>query len=295
MNPDSRALLLVDDDIDVCANMADILADLGGYHVDVAHDGPPALQLVRQRPYDVALLDLRKPGMDGLTLYRELKKLRAGTVAILVTAFASELATGEADRLGVWQIVKNPVYFPQLMGLVEEVLGQPLVLVVDDDRDLCETLWDLLREHGYRVCLAHDVGQAEERLQTSSYRVVVVDLKLPQGDGREVLRRVRSSHPEVRTVLVTGYPEELEPQVEGVTAVYRPGLIGHWIQCIHWATETLRSDGVTVTHAIIPGGPRQGLPGVRRGKPLTSPSRVPLQHRTPSAHRTNGSSGKTGS
>src|SRR6516165_9231920 len=109
MSPDNPSLLLVDDGLDVCANMADLLADLGGFHVDVAHDGPTALQLVRQRPYDVALLDLKAPGMDGLTLYRELKKLRAGTVAILVTAYASELATDEAAYLGVWQIVKKPV------------------------------------------------------------------------------------------------------------------------------------------------------------------------------------------
>src|SRR5512147_828002 len=78
MSPQSPTLLLVDDDVDICANLADILGDLGGYRVDVAHDGPTALELVRQRPFDVALLDLKMPGMDGLTLYRELKKLRAG-------------------------------------------------------------------------------------------------------------------------------------------------------------------------------------------------------------------------
>lgn len=218
MSPDNPSLLLVDDDLDVCANMADLLADLGGYRVEVAHDGPTVLHLVRQRPYDVALLDLKMPGMDGLTLYRELKQLRAGTVAILVTAYASELARGEADRLGVWQIVKKPIDFPRLLGLVEEALGQPLVLVVDDDCDLCATLWDLLRERGYRVCLAHGVSQAEQRLASASYRVVLVDLKLPEGDGRAVIRRVQSSHPEARTVLVTGYPEELAPTVEGVQA-----------------------------------------------------------------------------
>ena len=153
--------------------------------------------------------------MDGLTLYRELKQLRAGTVAILVTACASELATDEAAYLGVWQIVKKPVDFPRLLGLVDEALRQPLVLVVDDDRDLCATLWDLLRERGYRICLAHGVSQAEERLETASYRVVLVDLKLPEGDGRAVIRRLQATHPQARTVLVTGYPEELGPVVEG--------------------------------------------------------------------------------
>ena len=80
-------ILVVDDDPDICDNLSDILSDLG-YQVDTAHDGPAALELVSRQPYDVALLDLKMPGMDGLTLYREIKKQRAGTVSLLVTAFA---------------------------------------------------------------------------------------------------------------------------------------------------------------------------------------------------------------
>jgi CheY-like chemotaxis protein len=69
---------LVDDDVDTCRNLSDILTDLG-YLVDVAHEGLSALDLVRRNHYDVALLDLKMPGMDGVTLYREIKRLRAGT------------------------------------------------------------------------------------------------------------------------------------------------------------------------------------------------------------------------
>ena len=119
-----------------------------------------ALELVRQKPYDVALLDLKMPGMDGLTLYREIAKLRAGTVAIVVTAYASKATAEEALAAGAWQVLPKPVDFPQLLALVDEALGQPLVLVVDDDHDLCANLWDLLRERGYRVAVAHDEAEA---------------------------------------------------------------------------------------------------------------------------------------
>jgi two-component system, NtrC family, response regulator HydG len=77
--------ILVDDNVDICRNLGDILTDLG-YRVDMAQDGASALELVRQRPYDGALLDYRMPGMDGLTLYRVIKKQRAGTVSLLVNA-----------------------------------------------------------------------------------------------------------------------------------------------------------------------------------------------------------------
>ena len=63
-------VLVVDDEPDICSNLKDILSDVG-YRVDCSCDGPSALELIRDGNYDVVLLDLRMPGMDGLTLYRE--------------------------------------------------------------------------------------------------------------------------------------------------------------------------------------------------------------------------------
>src|SRR5437016_13433914 len=118
---DGPSILVVDDDPDICRNLADILADLR-YRVDTATGGRAALELVRQRPYDVALLDYKMPGMDGLTLYREIRKLRAGTVAIVVTAYAAGSAAEEALEAGAWQVLPKPVDFPRLLGLVSEAL-----------------------------------------------------------------------------------------------------------------------------------------------------------------------------
>jgi DNA-binding NtrC family response regulator len=195
-------ILVVDDDADTCQNLADILTDLG-YRVDTAPDGPAALELVRRRAYDVALLDYKMPGMDGLTLYREIKRLRADTVAIVVTAYASGTGAEEALAAGAWQVLPKPVDFGRLLGLVEEAVGQPLVLVVDDDRDLCATLWDVLRERRYRVGLAHDVAEAEVQARDRAFQAVLLDLRLPAaagptcsgGCGRPTPRPARSSSP----------------------------------------------------------------------------------------------------
>src|SRR5947208_3779123 len=102
------SILIVDDDLDTCSNLSDILTDLG-YQVDVAHDGPTALALARDRHFDVALLDLKMPGMDGLTLYRELRRVRADTVAIIVTAYAGSGVVEEALAAGAWRVLAKPV------------------------------------------------------------------------------------------------------------------------------------------------------------------------------------------
>ena len=227
MNAPEPSILVVDDDADTCRNVSDILTDLG-YHVDTAQDGRTALELVRQRPYDVALLDYKMPGMDGLTLYREIKKLRAGTVAMVVTAYAGGGTAEAVLHAGAWQVLAKPVDFPRLLGLVNEALNQPLVLVVDDDPDLCANLWDLFRERGYRLSIAHDERQAAACLRDASFKAVFIDMKLPAGDGASVFRLVRAANPHARTIVITGHRSEMDDAVQkmldaGADAVcYKP-------------------------------------------------------------------------
>jgi CheY-like chemotaxis protein len=217
VNPAPHSILVVDDDVDTCRNLSDILTDMG-YRVDTAHDGPSALELVKKNTYDIALLDLKMPGMDGLELYRRIKRLQAGTVAMVVTAYASSTTAEEALSAGAWRVVSKPVDFPKMMDLVREALGQPLVMIVDDDPDLCGALWDLLRERGYRVSVANDETDAAERLKERDYKVVLIDMKLPRGDGPTVFRLVRESNPRSRTIVITGHRTELDPLVQKVVA-----------------------------------------------------------------------------
>src|SRR5262245_45679061 len=234
---DLPRLLVVDDEPDTCANLSDILT-AQGYQVDTAHDGLSALEMVKRNVYDVALLDLKMPGIDGLELYRRIRMISAGTVAIVVTAYASSSTASSVLSAGAWKILAKPVNIPQLLGFVGQALSQPLVLIVDDDRDLCNSLWELFRDRQYRVCLAHDVPEATQKLNERSFQVVLVDMKLPSGDGRSVLDCVRTSNPEARSVIITGFRGEMERRVEdalssGVHAVcYKPFQVDQLIKTV---------------------------------------------------------------
>ena len=220
-------LLIVDDEQDTCSNLSDIFTDLG-FQVDVAYHGSAALALVERNTYDIALLDLRMPGMDGLELYRHIHRISAGTVAIMVTAYASSATAASVMDAGAWRIMCKPVNFPKLLQFVDEATKQPLVLVVDDDHDLCESLWELFRDYSYRVCLAHDIAQAVDKLHEREYHVVVVDMKLPTGTGTEVLAYLPQTNPQARSIVITGHRSEMEPFVQralagGANAVcYKP-------------------------------------------------------------------------
>lgn len=210
-------LLVVDDEPDICDNLCDIFADLG-YEVDAAHSGADALQLAMHKLYDVALIDLRMPGMNGVELYRRLRELSAGTVAIIVTAYVGSDDAQTVLSAGAWQIVSKPVDFSKLLHLIHQALDQPLLLLVDDDRELCQSMWDVMRQQGLRCCLAHAVDDAARKLNGRTYRIALVDMRLPGGDGRDVVDIARQVGDETRIILVTGYRDEFNEQVRQALA-----------------------------------------------------------------------------
>ena len=117
-------ILVVDDDADTRFNMADLFGDRG-YATDTAESGHTALVKARQQSYDLALLDLRMPGMDGVTLCQHLKRLQPPMVAMLVTAYGGDDVDKEARAAGAWRVLLKPVDFPRLLALVEEALVRP--------------------------------------------------------------------------------------------------------------------------------------------------------------------------
>lgn len=124
MTSDPPIVLVVDDEEDQCHNLADILGDVG-FRVDVASDGATALAMARRRAYDVALVDLKMPGMNGLELCRALRDQRPLTVSILVTAFGGTLDPATAAEAGAWHVLAKPLDLRALLNRVVESSGRP--------------------------------------------------------------------------------------------------------------------------------------------------------------------------
>jgi CheY-like chemotaxis protein len=114
-------ILVVDDDIDTRRNMEDLFGDLG-YAVDAAEGGEMALEKAQQQPYDLGLLDLRMPGMDGLTLCRHLKRLHPRMVTMIITGYGGSDLQEEAEDAGARHVLPKPIHFPSLLALVEQAI-----------------------------------------------------------------------------------------------------------------------------------------------------------------------------
>ena len=79
------------------------------------------------------------------------------------------------------------------------------ILVVDDDRDMCRMISSILKEERYSVDKAYDGEQAIKKIKTRGYNLMLLDYKLPDMDGINVLKEVRLIEPFIKVIMISAY------------------------------------------------------------------------------------------
>jgi excisionase family DNA binding protein len=116
-------VLVVDDESAIRDLLSKTLA-LAEYDVDLAPDGRTALERLRIIPYDLLITDLKMPGIDGLTVIREARRLKADIPVIIITGFSTEASAIEAVNLGVSGYLTKPFRVPRVLAVAAKALGE---------------------------------------------------------------------------------------------------------------------------------------------------------------------------
>ncbi len=122
--PAGRPRVLVADDE---ASVRDLLSKtlaLAEYDVDVVPDGRSAVDRLRVLPYDLLITDLKMPGVDGLSVIREARSLKADIPIIIITGFSTEASAIEAVNLGVSGYLTKPFRIPRVLSVAARALGE---------------------------------------------------------------------------------------------------------------------------------------------------------------------------
>jgi excisionase family DNA binding protein len=119
-----QRVLVVDDEASIRDLLSKTLA-LAEYDVDTAPDGTAALDRMRAFGYDLLIADLKMPGMDGLTLIRQAKRIKEDLPVIIITGFSTESSAIEAVNLGVAGYLTKPFRVPQVLAAAAKALGAP--------------------------------------------------------------------------------------------------------------------------------------------------------------------------
>ncbi len=112
-------LLIVDDEPALCKVLADRLHVLYGITPEVCHSGEDALGKVRENVYDVVILDIEMPGMDGMETLKRLKEISPKTQVVMFTGHGSEERYILSDTLGAFNYVDKIDGLSKLAPMIE--------------------------------------------------------------------------------------------------------------------------------------------------------------------------------
>jgi len=118
----SHGLIHVIDDEPVIHDILTQLLTGEGYDVEISASGEEALEKFAAQTYDLVLLDLLMPGLDGLATLRALKKIQPSAVVVIITAYASVESAIEAMKIGAYDYVQKPFKHEELLLIVARAL-----------------------------------------------------------------------------------------------------------------------------------------------------------------------------
>jgi two-component system response regulator HydG len=80
------------------------------------------------------------------------------------------------------------------------------ILVIDDDENIRKVLATILEDEGYKVDLVDTAKKAIEKTKRNFYNIALIDVRLPDMEGIELLTKMKDTTPKMRKIIITGYP-----------------------------------------------------------------------------------------
>jgi two-component system response regulator CpxR len=117
------------------------------------------------------------------------------------------------------------------------------ILIVDDEVEFADALAERLGLRGFTVGVAYSGDQALSAIEECGAKIILLDLKMPGMDGLEVLRRVKTNHPEVEVIIMSGHGSEVDEayarSIGAFAYLRKPADIGDVLEVIKRARKLM--------------------------------------------------------
>ncbi|MFO0581416.1 MAG: sigma-54 dependent transcriptional regulator [Anaeromyxobacter sp.] len=182
---EGTSILVVDDEEIVRESLGGWL-EKDGYQVDTAPDGPTALQKLKEKRRTILIVDLKMPGMDGLQVLEEAKKLQADLAVVIMTAYATVDTAVTAMKAGAYDYLVKP-FDPEEMSLMMQKIVSQQTLV----RENTVLRQALKKEFRFRDLLSKSPAMQSvfELARTAARSNSTILVLGESGSGKEVLAR----------------------------------------------------------------------------------------------------------
>ena len=219
-------ILVEDDDLSMTQTLGDIL-EFKGYSVEIANSGAEALEKIKKHSFDCMLTDIRMPGITGVDLARLAREIQPSLPVLLMTAYAADDLRDLAFEEGAIDIINKPLDLNYILKFFNTIQDECLITIVDDDPVFCESLQELLEKRSFKVKTICDPKQDLDAHSIDT-QILLLDMKLGNQSGLDVLREVRQKNPDLPVIIITGYQYEMDGAIEtalslnAFTCLYKP-------------------------------------------------------------------------
>ena len=210
MKPEEIGILIVDDEPSVRDSLYQWFKD-DGYRVDTAADAVSALKKLQDNPWDIILLDIKMPGMDGIELQNRIKQIDKNIVTIIITAYASVDTAIQALKDGAFDYVTKPIDPDDLSRLIRNAVDKRRL--VTENIQLRRQIEELLLPDEV-VGESPSIQKVMEMVNTVAWTDSTVMILGESGTGKELIARAIHSRSSRRyfpiiTINCGAYPEGL--------------------------------------------------------------------------------------
>lgn len=201
-------ILVADDEPNMRLTLAAILR-AEGYRVDTAENGIRAVQQCQQTPYDVILMDIRMPGLDGVAAFRELRTYQHTTRMIFMSAYGLDDLKQMALEEGAIAFLDKPLDIDKVIRLIQEAY-EIAILVVAADETVSTLLQQNLAFAPYRITVVDSAQMALELLAQIQFTIVLIDVHLPVMNGLDFYLALRKVTPTAIAIMIANMEAEAE-------------------------------------------------------------------------------------
>ncbi|OGW84448.1 MAG: hypothetical protein A3C35_02865 [Omnitrophica bacterium RIFCSPHIGHO2_02_FULL_46_11] len=203
-----KIALVIDDEPDVVELIKDCLKEKLHYLVLSATDPEVAVDLAQSYLFDLLILDLHMPKLDGFQVLEMVRKKQPDVKVMVITGLY-ERYKERFKQVRVDKIIEKPFEFPKfeeevvsLAGAVDRktlegdagFIPKAKILLVDDEREQCEALQEFILEdkpNCYEVEIAEDAEEGIQKTNEFEPDIILFDIKMPHLRGDEMMERIK--------------------------------------------------------------------------------------------------------